>query len=119
MNTDAKILIADDSAFMKRVLKKILAGMGYTNIIEAEDGAKCLELSQSENPDLILLDMIMPAPPGMEVLKEIGAEKSIVVVSAVGQEEVIEEAKKNGALGYVVKPFDNKQVEEAVKAALS
>ena len=119
MNTEAKILIVEDSAFMRNVLKKILEGLGITNVIEAEDGKECLEKVKSESPDLILLDMIIPEVTGMEILKEIGTEKAIIVVSAVGQEEIIEEAKALGAMNYVTKPFENNAVEEAIKNALS
>jgi len=119
MNTEAKILIVEDSAFMRNVLKKILEGLGITNVIEAADGKECLEKVKSENPDLILLDMIIPEVTGMEILKEIGTEKAIIVVSAVGQEEIIEEAKALGAMNYVTKPFENNAVEEAIKNALS
>ncbi len=119
MNTDAKVLIVEDSAFMRGVLKKILEGLGLTNISEAADGKECLEKIKSEDPDLILLDMIIPEPTGMEILEQIGGKKAIIVVSAVGQEEVIEEAKELGVFSYITKPFENNLVEEAVKKALS
>ena len=119
MNTDAKILIVEDSAFMRNVLRKILEGLGITNISEAADGKECLEKVESENPDLILLDMIIPEISGMEVLRKIGGEKSIIVVSAVGQEEVIAESKKLGALSYITTPFENSKVEEEVKKIIS
>ncbi len=119
MNTDAKILIVEDSAFMRNVLRKILEELGIKNISEAADGKECLKKVESENPDLILLDMIIPEISGMEILKQIGGEKAIIVVSAVGQEEVIEEAKELGAINYITKPFENNAVEEEVKKALS
>lgn len=119
MNTDAKVLIVEDSIFMRSVLKKILEGLGLVNIIEAEDGKECLEKIKSEDPDLILLDMIIPEPTGMEILEQIGGKKAIIVVSSVGQEDIIEEAKELGAFSYITKPFENKLVEEEVKKALS
>ncbi|TSC94021.1 MAG: Response regulator containing CheY-like receiver, AAA-type ATPase, and DNA-binding domain [Parcubacteria group bacterium Licking1014_1] len=110
-----KILIADDSQFMRKVLKDILNAAGHTDLVECADGKECMAKYASEKPDLILLDIIMPELDGMEVLKKIGHEAKIVVISAVGQEKMVEEAKKLGALDYIVKPFDNTQVLGTVK----
>lgn len=123
MNTDkqtssgVKILIADDSQFMRGVLKDIFSSEGY-EIIEAENGKEALDKFQIEKPDLALLDIIMPEVDGMEVLKKIGKSAKVIVISAVGQEKMVEEAKGLGALDYIVKPFDNNKVLEVVKAAL-
>ncbi len=114
-----KILIADDSQFMRNVLKDILQGAGYTDIVECTDGKACMAKYASEKPDLILLDIIMPEMDGTEVLKKLGHEAKIVVISAVGQEKMIEEAKSLGALDYIVKPFENAQVLETVRKAIS
>lgn len=114
-----KILIADDSLFMRNVLKDILMGAGYTDLIECVNGKECLARYAAEKPDLVLLDIIMPEVDGIEVLKKIGSTAKVVVISAVGQEKMVEEAKKLGALDYIVKPFDNSQVVEAVKKALT
>ena len=113
-----KILIADDSQFMRKVLKDILHEAGYTDLVECEDGNQCLAKYAAEKSDLILLDIIMPEVDGREVLKKIGKEAKVIVISAVGQEKMVEEAKKLGALDYIVKPFDNAQVLEAVKKVL-
>lgn len=115
----SKILIADDSQFMRNVLKDILHGAGYTDTLECADGKECLAKYAAEKPDLVLLDIIMPDVDGLEVLKKLGKDAKIVVISAVGQEKMIEEAKKLGALDYIVKPFDNAKVIEAVKKALT
>lgn len=116
---DAKILLVDDSAFMRNVLKNILQAEGYSNFEEAGDGEEALEKIKSFSPDLVLLDMIMPKKGGQEVLKEVGKDLKVLVVSAVGQEKIVEEAQSLGALGYVVKPFDNNQVLEEVSKALA
>ncbi len=104
---------------MRNVLKDILRGAGYTDLAECADGKECMEKYAAEKPDLVLLDIIMPNVDGLEVLKKIGAAAKVVIISAVGQEKMIEEAKKLGALDYIVKPFDNAQVIEAVKKALA
>lgn len=112
-----KILIADDSIFMRNVLKDILAKVGH-ELIDAENGKEALEKYDSEKPDLVLLDIIMPEVDGIEVLKKIGKTAKVIVISAVGQEKMVEEAKSLGALDYIVKPFDNEKVLEAVKNVL-
>lgn len=117
-NSNATILLADDSAFMRNVLKSILQNGGYANFIEASDGQEAIKQINEKKPDLVLLDMIMPNLGGIEVLKAVGKKVKIIVVSAVGQEKMIEEAKQLGATGYVVKPFDNAKVIEEVKAVL-
>jgi len=121
MNTQAKILLADDSAFMRKVLMDILTEAGFSDFLEAENGNQALELIEKESPDLVLLDMIMPELEGIGVLsklKELGNTTKLIVVSAVGQDAMIEEAKNLGAFGYVVKPFEGEKVLETIKSAL-
>ncbi|PIR62732.1 MAG: two-component system response regulator [Candidatus Pacebacteria bacterium CG10_big_fil_rev_8_21_14_0_10_42_12] len=121
MNTQAKILLADDSAFMRKVLMDILTEAGFSDFLEAENGNQALELIEKESPDLVLLDMIMPELEGIGVLsklKELGNTTKVIVVSAVGQDAMIEEAKNLGAFGYVVKPFEGEKVLETIKSAL-
>lgn len=108
--TDKKILIVDDSAFMRKVLRDIFESAGYTNFIEAGNGRDAIEKYQVDKPDVVFLDIIMPDVNGMDVLRVIGKQSKVIVVSAVGQKEMIEEAKNLGALDYVVKPFDRDQV---------
>lgn len=112
--TDQKILLADDSAFMRNVLKNILQNAGFTNFVEAENGVQALAKIASEKPDLVLLDLIMPEKGGIDVLKEAGKIQKFLVISAVGQESVIQEAMTLGAKGFIIKPFDNKQVIDEV-----
>jgi two-component system chemotaxis response regulator CheY len=115
---EVKILLTDDSVFMRNVLKNILENAGYKNFIEAGDGREALEKIAAEKPDLILLDIIMPEVGGIEVLKKIGTQYPVLIISAVGQDQVVQEAKSLGARGYIVKPFDNKQVLAEVHAVL-
>ena len=113
-NKNVKILTADDSAFMRKVLIDILNEAGYSNIIEAENGKQALEKFNAENPELVLLDIVMPEIDGMETLKQIGRKTKVVMISAVGQESIMNDAKANGALGYIVKPFDKEKVIEEI-----
>lgn len=108
-----KILIADDSAFMRAILKDIVlkSDLKEAEVIEAADGEETVAKMTNDRPDLVLLDIIMPKKDGISVLKEIGRSiATIVIVSSVGQAEVIAEAKTLGAKDYIVKPFDSKQV---------
>ncbi len=115
----AKILICDDSAFMRKVLADILAKNEYTDVIEAENGQQAIEKFDSDKPDLVLLDVIMPEVDGIAVLTDIVPKgANAIVISAVGQENMINQAKDLGAKGYIVKPFDESQVIEEIKKNL-
>jgi len=113
-----KILIVDDSVFMRNILKDLLSTKGYETT-QAENGNEALAKYASDKPDLTLLDIIMPELDGIEVLKKIGTIAKVVVISAVGQEKMVEEAKKLGAVDYIIKPFDNDIVLKTVEKALS
>lgn len=116
---DKKILVADDSAFMRKVLIDILNNAGFKNIEEAENGKQVLEKNKEGSFDLILLDIIMPEVDGIEVVKQIGKEANIIIISAIGQDGVITEAKENGAKGFIVKPFENDKVLEEVNRVIA
>jgi two-component system, chemotaxis family, chemotaxis protein CheY len=113
-----KILIAEDSQFIRGILKDMLLTKNY-EVLEAENGRIALELVKSENPDLLLLDIIMPEVDGMDVLKQLAGKIPVIVISAVGQEKMIEEAKSLGAKAYVIKPFEEKKVLEAIEATMA
>jgi len=113
-----KILIADDSLFMRRILKDILSDK-YT-IIEAESGSKAEQQFKKEEPDLVLLDIIMPGgeEEGIKVLRKIrkaNPKAKVVMITAVGQDSTIEECKKLGAVDYIIKPFDREEVINIVQ----
>lgn len=117
-----KILIADDSMFMRKMIENILSSK--YEIIQADSGATTLELFEKEKPDLTLLDIVMPDrdEEGVEVLKKImkdHSEAKVVMVTAVGQDAVIKECKKLGAIDYITKPFDEQKVIETVEKYLS
>ena len=116
----AKILIADDSAFMRTVLKNILNKEGYTDIIEAKDGNEAVSQYEEFNPDVLLLDIVMPNLDGLGVLKALRFKKiNAIIVSAVGQDKMIEEARELGAKDFIIKPFDADNVIQSVKKLLS
>ena len=117
-----KILIADDSLFMRKTLKDLLSDK--YEIVEAESGQKAEDQIKKEKPDLILLDIIMPEgeEEGLRVLKMVkkaASKAKIVMITAVGQDAIIEECKKLGASDYIVKPFDKEKVIKTVEKHLS
>ena len=116
-----RILIVDDSFYMRTMLKNMLTDAGYEVVGEAANGAQALEMATSTKPDLITLDVILPDNTGLDVLKSLRQTQpsaKVVMCSAVGQEVIVNEAIENGALAYIVKPFSEEKVLEIVGAAL-
>lgn len=116
-----KILLADDAAFMRMLVKDILKKNGYTNIVEASDGEKACQIYAAEKPDLVLMDITMPNKNGLEALKEIRASDptaKVIMCSAMGQELIVVDAIKLGALDFIVKPFKSDRVLQTVKKYL-
>jgi len=112
-----KIMLVDDAAFMRMMIKNTLQQNGYTDIIEAKDGEEAVALYQQEKPDLTLLDITMPNMDGLEALKaikEINRECKIVMCSAMGQENMVLEALKFGAEDFIVKPFKPERIMKTV-----
>ena len=117
----AKVLIVDDAAFMRMMLKDILLKNGFEVIGEAENGSVGVQLFQELNPDLVTMDITMPEMDGISAVKEIrklnGAAK-IVMVSAMGQQSMVIEAIQAGAADFIVKPFQPDRVLESLRKAL-
>ncbi len=114
---DKLILIADDAAFMRKLIRSTLTAAGYSNFIEAKNGTEAVRLFSSENPDLVLLDVTMPEMDGLEALKRIMAispSAKVVMCSAIGQDGTIMEAIRNGASEFIVKPFKKEQLSDMV-----
>jgi two-component system chemotaxis response regulator CheY len=117
-----KILVVDDAAFMRIVLKDILKNLGYTNIIEASDGIMAIEQYKKFKPDLVTLDVNMPKMDGIQALKHIMSidpKARVVMVTAVEQRFVVQEAIRTGAKDYIVKPFDRSMVATVVERVLN
>ena len=116
-----RILIVDDSFYMRTMLKNMLTDAGYDVVGEAANGQQALEMAVATHPDLITLDVILPDNTGLDVLKGIRQQQpdaKVVMCSAVGQETIVNEAIENGALAYIVKPFSEERVLEIVGNAL-
>ncbi|AFK22137.1 response regulator [Pyrococcus sp. ST04] len=118
----ARILIVDDAAFMRMLLKKILTQAGHQVVGEASNGKEAVEKYKQLKPDLVTMDIVMPEMDGITAVKEImkiDPNAKIIMITAVGQEAKVMEALKSGAKGYIVKPFQAQKVIEEVNRVLS
>lgn len=113
----SRILIIDDSSFMRTILKNILVEEKHEVIGEASNGKDAIERYKELKPDLVTLDMIMADMNGIEVAKEIlkfDSAAKIVMVSAMGQQSLMDEAKKTGVKDFIIKPFQEEKVKEVI-----
>lgn len=112
-----KILIVDDAAFMRMMLKDILTKGGFEVCGEADNGDEAIQQYKNLKPDLVTLDITMPQKDGLEALKEIrniDKDAKIIMCSAMGQQGMVLEAIQNGAIDFIVKPFKAERVLEAI-----
>lgn len=115
------ILIVDDAAFMRMMIKDILTKNGYNVAGEAENGAKAFEKYNEIKPDLVLMDITMPEVDGIQALKNIKAADpgaKVIMCSAMGQQAMVIESIQAGAKDFIVKPFQPERVLEAVKKVI-
>ena len=115
-----KILVVDDFATMRRIIKNILRQIGFTNIVEADDGSTALPILEKEHIDLVITDWNMPKMSGLELIKAIRANPTtkdipILMVTAEALKENIIEAVKAGVNNYVVKPFTAQVLQEKIE----
>jgi two-component system chemotaxis response regulator CheY len=112
------ILICDDAAFMRMMIKDILTKNGYNVVGEAENGLKAVEKYTETKPDLVLMDITMPEMDGIQALKkikELDSGATVIMCSAMGQQAMVIESIQAGAKDFIVKPFQADRVIEAVK----
>ncbi len=124
MDLSMKVLVVDDFATMRRILKNVLRQVGFTNIIEADDGKTALKELKKENVDLILCDWNMPEMPGIDLLRQVRSDDGLkkipfVMVTAEAQKENILEAVKAGVNSYVVKPFTAETISAKLEKVFS
>lgn len=116
-----KILVVDDAAFMRMMLREILTKNNFQVIGEADDGKKAVENYRELKPDLVTMDITMPEMDGIEAVRRIKAidpDARVVMCSAMGQQTMVIDAIRAGALDFIVKPFKPERVVEAVRKAL-
>ncbi len=117
-----RVLIVDDAAFMRMMIKEILSKNGYDVVGEASDGAQAIEKYQELNPDLVTMDITMPEMDGITALKEIkkiNPSAKVIMCSAMGQQAMVIDAIQAGAKDFIVKPFQADRVIEAIKKTLA
>lgn len=112
-------LIVDDAVLMRKILGNIIGKqMGYIIVGEASNGVEAVELAERFKPDIITMDITMPEMNGLEavkMIKQISPNSKIIMVSAMGQQEMIIDALKFGAKDFIVKPFDEERVIASIK----
>ncbi|MGI6330674.1 MAG: response regulator [Zhaonellaceae bacterium] len=117
-----RILIVDDAAFMRMMIKDILTKHGYEVVGEAENGTKAVQIYKELKPDLVTMDITMPEMDGIQAVREIkkiDSSAKIIMCSAMGQQMMVMEAIQAGARDFVVKPFQQERVIQAVEKAFS
>jgi len=118
----ATILIVDDASFMRSSLKYIAENAGHTVLAMAKEGGEALELYRQLKPDVVTLDVLMAGMEGFPALKAIMTEDpkaKVIMVTAIGNEEKQEEARKLGASGYIRKPFKQIEIVDEINRVLS
>jgi len=121
VNAMPRVLIVDDAAFMRKLLRNILFNGGFDIAGEAENGKQAVEMYKQLKPDLVFLDIVMPEMNGIETLKAIkkmDPNAKVIMCTAIGQEKIVKTAIKLGADGYIVKPFQAQKVIEEAKRVL-
>lgn len=117
-----KILIVDDAAFMRMMIKDILTKNGYEIVGEAQDGREAVEKYKELEPDLVTMDITMPEMDGITALKEIkqiDPDAVVIMCSAMGQQAMVIDAIQAGAKDFIVKPFQADRVLEAIQKAFN
>lgn len=116
-----RVMVCDDAAFMRMLIKDILVKNGYEIAAEAENGLKAVERYPEAKPDLVLMDITMPEVDGIEAVRRIKAldpNANVIMCSAMGQQAMVIEAIQAGAKDFIVKPFQADRVLEAVRKVI-
>jgi DNA-binding NarL/FixJ family response regulator len=113
-----KILVVDDTKFMRKMLTDILKQFGYEVVGEAENGRQAIQRYEELRPDVVVLDITMPEMDGIEAMKgirRIDPYAIVLICSAMSQQDLISDALKAGANGYIMKPFKPNRVDEIIR----
>jgi two-component system chemotaxis response regulator CheY len=117
-----KVLVVDDFATMRKIIKNVLKQISLENVVEAENGKHALDILKKEEIDLIISDWIMPEMTGIDFLKACKQDEGIkdvpfLMVTAEAQKDCIMEAIKSGVDNYIVKPFTPEKLQGAIDKA--
>ena len=118
----SRVLVVDDAAFMRMMLKDILTKAGYDVVGEAANGKEAVDKYKELSPDLVTLDITMPEMDGIQALKairDINDNATVIMCSAMGQQTMVIEAIQSGAKDFIVKPFQADRVLESIKKVLA
>ncbi len=123
MDTSIKVLVVDDFATMRRILKNILKQLGFKNLVEADDGTTAWDVIETQEIDLVMADWNMPKMTGLELLKKVRASEKyakvpFLMVTAEAQKQNVIEAVQAGVSNYVVKPFTAEAISEKLEKIL-
>ena len=116
-----RVLIVDDAAFMRMMIKDILEKNGFEVIGEASNGIKAVEFYKKDKPDIVTMDITMPDMDGIQAvkaIKEFDPSAKVIMCSAMGQQSMVMDAIRAGARDFIVKPFQSDRVLEAIKKAI-
>lgn len=118
-DTNMHVLVVDDFATMRRIITNVLKQLGYETILEAEDGAKALQIMETEKVDFVITDWNMPQMSGLDLLMAIRASEDkkhipVLMVTAEAMQENIVKAAQAGVNNYIIKPFDAKTLSEKI-----
>ncbi len=116
-----KILIVDDAAFMRMMIKNIVTKQNYEVVGEAENGSMAIEMYKELKPNLVTMDITMPEMDGIEGvkgIKSIDPDANIIMCSAMGQQSMVMEAIQAGAKDFIVKPFQEDRILQAIERVL-
>ncbi len=116
-----RVVIAEDEALIRMDLAEMLAEEGYDVVGQAGDGEKAVEMTESERPDLVILDVKMPKLDGIAAAERIAAQRiaPVVILTAFSQRDLVERARDAGAMAYLVKPFTKDDLVPAIEMAVS
>ena len=112
------VMIVDEDDSARFLIRKLLSLQGFSKVLEVIDGIQTINFVQKLKPEIIILDILLPTLNGNEIIEKIHSispESKVIVVSTISNRKIIDEARSKGAVEYLVKPFDNKQLIEVIK----
>jgi len=118
---EARVVIADDESVIRMDLKEMLASLGYLVVGEAGDGESAVNLARELHPDLVIMDIKMPGVDGIQAARMLTEEHiaPVLLLTAFSQQELVEDAKAAGVVGYIVKPFRDSELLPAIEVCLA
>jgi AmiR/NasT family two-component response regulator len=116
----ARVIVADDESIVRMDLREMLESLGYLVVGETGDGESTIHLSRELRPDIVIMDIKMPGMDGIEAGKILTEERiaPVLLLTAYSQQDLVERAKEAGVMAYIVKPFQEADLEPAIEVAL-